>query len=280
MLYDKYQELFKAGKIKTGFSPRFPDYATKFWIEHLEKNLNSVRKNNFLDLGAGCGRLTQLLISAGFKSGTAVEVQVDKKIWNQITLEHQRIRLIEGDFLKVLPTLSKQFDFVILAEVFEHIHPSQIKQFLKEINRILTPEGSIFLTTPNATFCGPAEESPQWVGRHPYGHHQHYTYKSIKEILASGGFKAVHHSFECGPLKKKIYNKLFYYSARTDQRFLMSQKLSPAIRKAYRFSSMPFAFAAKGFFKMLAQAVHWHENKFCCEKNSQTMMLAIKKQKL
>ena len=49
---------------------------------------------------------------------------------------------------KKLPYEDDHFDLVIFSEVLEHLYESPI-QILKELYRILKPEGALILTTPN-----------------------------------------------------------------------------------------------------------------------------------
>lgn len=81
MLYAKYQRLFKNNQISTGFSRRLPDYADKYKFDLLEQSINQSNKNIFLDIGAGTGRLSALLINHLFKKGIALEIAPDKKTW-------------------------------------------------------------------------------------------------------------------------------------------------------------------------------------------------------
>ena len=51
--------------------------------------LKNISKKDFLDIGAGGGRLTTLL-APHFKSGTAIEIQVKRDEWNTILKKYPK----------------------------------------------------------------------------------------------------------------------------------------------------------------------------------------------
>ena len=280
-MFKTYINLFKKGHISTGFSPRIPDYATQYWLNQLGKASEKTSKNNFLDIGAGEGRLTVLLATSGFKKGTAVEIQVNKNTWERILNKFENVNLKEGLLQKIVNHLEnkEKFDFVILSEVFEHIPPIDVPNFLSVLKRVVSDNGKVFLTTPNAKVQGPAEQSHIWYKKFPYGHHKHYGYQELKELLINHGFEVEWHTFECNKIKEKYYNKLFYPAARLDQKLLMTKKLPIIIRKIYKFCSYPFILITRSTFWILSKFITRYETKYNNENNATTMMLLLKKSK-
>ena len=204
MLYKQYLNLFKKKEIITGFSHRLPDYATKYWLAKLEKAISQSSKNMFLDIGAGDGRLSTLLINNNFKKGYAIEVQINEQQWEKITNKYPQISILKGLLQEnIIKLKNKNFDFILLCEVFEHIPPKDIKIFLKTLHYIIDENGYIFLTTPNKLVQGPANNAPQWYKKQPFGHHKHYELKEIKTLLKQHGFTIKWHTFECNKIKKK-----------------------------------------------------------------------------
>lgn len=279
MLYKKYIDLFKHGRFETGFSERIPDYGIKFWLSNLEKALTDCAKDTFLDIGAGQGRLSVLLANCGFKNGFAIEVDVDQTMWPKILQKHENIELIEGLLQKNIHKIpsNKRVDFIMLAEVFEHIPPNDVDSFINAIYQILNVGGRIFLTTPNFAVQGPAEKSKCWHEIQPYGHHKHYSLNELIHIFEQKNFKIEWHNFECGKLKRKAYNRLFYPFCRWDQRLLMSKKIPLVMRKIYKYTSVPLIFLVKPLFYLLAQVMNLIEKQTNSENNSETIILVLKK---
>jgi len=279
-LYNAYMQLWKEGNVCAGFSPRLPDYAIRYWLDHLQNAITLAKPRSFLDIGAGDGRLSLLLLRTGCNQGAAIEVQPNKHAWEPILNHYGRFELHEGLLQELTPqfnTQHKTFDFILLAEVFEHIPPSDVPAFLQHLYSVLTKNGTIFLTTPNFTALGPAEKSPQWHERQPWGHHKHYAFGELKTLLAAHGFKVQWHGFECHKIKSIVYNRWFYPISRLDARLIGSRKLPAAIRLAYRALSGPLMLLAKGCFWALAQLVYAIEKRKSNERTAGTMMMMIKK---
>lgn len=281
MLYERYLHLIDKKKIVTGFSRRLPDYATQFWFDHLEQVVHQSSKKRFLDIGAGSGRLS-VLLSSFFESGTALEIDIDQEQWKTVLNTYKNIELYEGLLQEIVPALSRQnhFDLIIMAEVFEHIPLGDISDFLKIVKNLLSHDGRIFLTTPNAITQGPAETSSLWHEKQPWGHHKHYTYKELKKILWDHGFEIESCSFECNKVKKNVYNKLYYPTARLDNKLMSSKKIPHFLRRVYTSCSWPFIVAGRTLFWSIAKFLRSYEQRYNNEQNSLTMIIVARKRDL
>lgn len=279
VLYKRYLNLFKQQNIVTGFSSRVPDYGVRYSISKLEKAISFSKKNSFLDVGAGLGRMSVLLASSCFKTGYSIEVKVDKPSWKQILEKHKNINLIEGLLQENIGVLKskEKINFVVLSEVFEHIPLTDVESFLGSLHEVLDEDGIVFLTTPNLVVQGPAEKSVRWYKKVPFGHHKHYKFDELKDILDKHGFKIIFNSFEGSFFKRNFYNRFYYPFSRLDQKLLVSKKIPKFLNNLYKYFSYPFIPIIKGFFWSLAKVVYFYENKFGSEKNSETMILVLKK---
>ncbi len=168
-------------------------------------------------------------------------------------------------------------DFVLLAEVFEHIPSEEVPFFIDTLSRIISQDGGLFLTTPNFVIQGPAKYSPRWYKIQPYGHHKHYAAQELIDLFAEHGFKAEWYLFESGTLKRKVYNKLFYRISRFDQKFLNSKKLPLQVRVIYKYFSFPFIILINGTFYAFGQILNKFEKTFNNENNSETIIMFFKK---
>ena len=278
-LYTNYMQLRKKDKIQAGFSTRLPDYAIRFWLDSLEQALSRCSKGCFLDIGAGDGRLSNLLLHTYSPCGMAVEIQVNKKSWDPILKKFPNFCLKEGLLQDISHTLKNQtpFTLVILAEVFEHIPPTEVSHFLSQLYNIMAPDGKIFLTTPNKIVQGPAELSHIWHEKQPYGHFKHYTLKELETVFSQAGFIMEWHGYECHNIKKMLYNKVFYPISRLDGRLLNSHKIPLLLRYFYYFISLPFLLLLKGFFWFIAKVIYFIEKRFSNEQTAGTIMVLFKK---
>lgn len=281
MLYERYLQLVNRGKIVTGFSKRLPDYGTQFWFDQLEDLVNRSKKKRFLDIGAGGGRLS-ILLSSFFEKGTAVEVDVSKQSWQSLLNEYKNIELREGLLQQIVPKLSvsDRFDVVVMAEVFEHIPPKDLPEFLMMLYKIVAEDGRIFLTTPNAVTQGPAEKSSMWYQKQPWGHYKHYTYNELKNILWDHGFEIESCVFECNTIKQKVYNRFYYPAARLDNKLIESKKVPSVVRSVYKGCSWPFVLFARSTFWFLAKFLRSYEQEKNNENNALTTIIVVGKRSM
>ena len=96
------------------------------------------------------------------------------------------------------PYGDEEFDVVLLCEMLEHLVADPM-QVLSEINRLLKPEGTILLTTPNLASAKSLDavlrgESPYIYGQFEPGgrptdrHNREYTPEETARLLAAAGF--------------------------------------------------------------------------------------------
>ena len=106
-------------------------------------NQFGIRKDSYLEVGAGSGLFTQIVAQSNyFSKVTALEPS--------LSLAKQ----CQARGLKVIPTavedvdLSVQADVVASYEVIEHLFSPQ--DFLKQVAKLLNPGGLCFITCPNS----------------------------------------------------------------------------------------------------------------------------------
>lgn len=117
-----------------------------------------------LEVGSGAGRMALQL--AGFldKRATyeAFDIYKDGVEWcqQQITPRHRSFRFHHADLFSsrynqtgtgkgseyVFPWADDSFDFVFLTSVFTHLLPRDLEQYMREIARVLRPEGRCLIT--------------------------------------------------------------------------------------------------------------------------------------
>jgi len=111
-----------------------------YLLDGILKLFENENRGVVADLGCGDGDYSVVLTHMGFKV-TACDLDVQRFKYRD------KIDFKICDITKQLPFDNASFDYVVLAEVIEHLrNPYQVMQ---ELNRILRPGGKIILSTPN-----------------------------------------------------------------------------------------------------------------------------------
>lgn len=107
----------------------------KKWASELK------RKEVFLDVGGGVGNWAFHFLS-DFKK--VVVVDISKEALNQIP-EKEIIK--KTGSATNLPFKKNYADYILLADVFEHILPKDLPKMMRELHRVLKKEGNIIIFT-------------------------------------------------------------------------------------------------------------------------------------
>ena len=111
--------------------------------------LNIKENDLVLEIGCGQGDLTKKL-SERYKKIVAFDISSVgvKKARKRLSINYNlNCEFLVADATK-LPFDSNQFDVVILSEVLEHVLDQE--RCIQEIYRVIKPNGSLMLTTPNS----------------------------------------------------------------------------------------------------------------------------------
>ncbi len=106
----------------------------------------SQNKKDFLDLGCGLGRHTLLFSKAGFNV-SAFDLSEEAILSTKSALKKQGLKAQckQGDMLH-MPYKDETFDAILSYNVISHTDTEGVNNIIKEIYRILKPNGEIFLT--------------------------------------------------------------------------------------------------------------------------------------
>ncbi len=119
-------------------------------MERLAKLFSEKGVRRILDLGCGTGRHLLFLLKRGFEvyglDGSPNGLEIAK---NWITEENLSSELVCQKIEDKFPYKDGFFDAVISIQVIHHNLMKEIMFTVKEIERILKPEGFIFLTFPS-----------------------------------------------------------------------------------------------------------------------------------
>lgn len=173
-----------------GFHPR----QGRLVIERLARHRRSGRPARLLEIGYGAGALLKQVADAGFAVAGVEVADVLRQEACRLLGEPYAANLCVGDFLRDdFPALQTLFTVVYWNDVFEHIPPDEILDYLRRIHQMLSPGGELITVTPNwhmrpsdvtATVCGPRAE--------PAGLHlKEYTLRDVTRLLREAGFRRV-----------------------------------------------------------------------------------------
>lgn len=110
----------------------------------------ALKPRRVLEVAAGDGALSACLAARGIEvvvNDLRTEV-LESAIANFQTMD--RIAVLPGNLFDLDPDATGRFDLIIATEVVEHV--AHTDEFLRHLARFLTPDGRIFLTTPNGSY--------------------------------------------------------------------------------------------------------------------------------
>jgi len=140
---------------------------------HADKVANWVKEDNILDVGAGDGLLTHLLIQKGKTVIGIDDNEIAVKLANEKGVPVGIMSAYKIDFPEEV------FDAVLLADVIEHLeYPSEA---IWEVRKVLKPEGIFYITTP------PKKEG----GLHDKYHFREYSPEELVRFMKSLKFELV-----------------------------------------------------------------------------------------
>lgn len=109
-------------------------------VSPMFRTINLVENGNFLDVGCGIGYFPLIMKYLGMNAYGVEPGKIDRELSEQYNLNITTGTLLEADYKDDF------FDLITLNHVLEHAdNPSEI---MKELNRILKPNGFLVIATP------------------------------------------------------------------------------------------------------------------------------------
>ena len=156
-------EFIYAARCLAGYD-RYVDYGTRVLYERdplrflalqegayhvLARHLAQKSNLRILDVGCGYGYLTHAMRSRGFEAfGIDISAQA-------LTIARQRYGdyFFHADVQSFGWPAAQRFDLIVAIEVIEHL--ADPVACVRSLLGLLTPSGSVLITTPNSDFCSP-----------------------------------------------------------------------------------------------------------------------------
>ena len=122
---------------------------TLTYAEHLARYIFAcqfVKNKKVLDAACGTGYGSALMANKGAEHITGLDKSQKAIAYSAKHYSRPNLRFVKGNALN-MPFNNNQFDLVISYETIEHLENQN--QFLKEIKRVLNPDGFCIISTPN-----------------------------------------------------------------------------------------------------------------------------------
>lgn len=161
------------GKILAKLRPQIAEHFPK-WLFPLRGRIDF--NSRILDYGCGRGRLLREMQIFGFRN----LVGADRFIENEII--SPRFRIIKRDLADIEPA----FDLIMLHHSFEHL--SEPRAALREIRRLLGPEGKVLIRMPLLNFAWEKYRT-DWVQLDPPRHLFIFSKNGFCRLAAEEGFQ-------------------------------------------------------------------------------------------
>lgn len=160
----------KFNKYKEWGDYHWREYANKtLYGQHADFVKSWIEEKDILDIGCGDGLITSLIGAIG----------IDDDSDGLALARNHKVNVNYGSAYEI-PIKLHKFEAVFLGDVIEHLEFPQ--KALKDIQRVLSPKGLLYIATPPATDDRKLQD--------PY-HYREYTPQELEDELKKGGFDLV-----------------------------------------------------------------------------------------
>jgi SAM-dependent methyltransferase len=178
---------FEDKPLVLGYNARLGQVVLKL----LRRQRRFAAQPRFFEIGYSNGVLLKLVRDAGFSvAGIEVSAKLREEACRYLG-PNSELYLHVGDFLRYeLPPSQGNFQAIYWNDVFEHIPPDEIRDYLRRIHGLLAPGGQLITVTPNwhirpsdITKCvHPARTEAAGL------HLKEYTLREVTSLLRECGF--------------------------------------------------------------------------------------------
>ncbi|HYX31499.1 MAG TPA: class I SAM-dependent methyltransferase [Oligoflexus sp.] len=159
--------------------PRASDGVHLEWLQDL--GAHSYVGTRLLDLGCGSGFVARF-------ASVGVDIEKPKDgVFESNSWQFVQANLDGEDWLKELPL--QQFDMILAFDILEHLRSPVA--FLEQVRKLLSPQGSLYLTTPNIQSLERLLNPDTWSGATDPQHRILFSRYSLSFLLRKMGFETV-----------------------------------------------------------------------------------------
>lgn len=157
---------------------------------YLRRRLARLRPGRFIEVGAGEGHLSALLLSAGW-CGAGIEEDVASaaraRQVNRRAIEQGRYEVVNASWLEPAKDarLPKDVDLIVSCMVLEHLDEGGERMYFERCRERLGRDGRVILLVP-------AYEAAWGIEDVLAGHFRRYTRASLQKLLDSLGWRLEH----------------------------------------------------------------------------------------
>lgn len=177
-------------------SQYFSFHSGRYILDYISHYVKLDGLKSILDFGCGPGYLLEQLVKM-MVSGKCYGLDFSKASIGEINKKLRNVPNFGGAiYIDKLPSSfeNNSMDMVISVEVIEHLDDMQLLDMLKEIYRVLKPNGYVVITTPNKEDLGANRTVCPECGCifHRWQHVRSWNISMLKEIMTKHGFKVFH----------------------------------------------------------------------------------------
>jgi len=176
------------------------------YVEIVKEIFSKLKRGYVLDAGCGDGRIAYEIQKLGHRV-LGIDILERSVQYAKILVPDAEFEVVDLLNLGEDKVLLGKFDYVNCVEVIEHIHPDYQLTVVRNLNKVLKPNGKIVISFPSVRI--PMSKL----------HYKHFTLEDAKKLLNDGGFD----------IEKIIGN----YKVNFLSQFLLSDKLWGLIWNRY-----------------------------------------------
>ena len=138
-----------------------PWVTTQIHAAHMHRYLSTLslcHGKRVLDIASGEGYGSAMLIRNGAAKVTGAEIDGEAVARANRVYAHEGLAFVQADAARPLPFADGSFDVVLSFETLEHI--AEQEALVAELARVLTPEGTLVISTPDRQKSDPDAPNP------------------------------------------------------------------------------------------------------------------------
>ena len=197
------------------------------------------RKKGGRLLDVGCATGTFLIGMRQYPGWELVGVEINSQV-AQIAREQHGLNVLAGT-LEQAAFPDNYFDVVTLWDVVEHLHDPAAS--LREIHRILKPDGLLLFRVPNASGWDARAFGRYWAGLDAPRHLYVFSPHTVKALLEANGFHVIEVGCRAGGYLTFVLSLRFWLTAKRFTGPVARGLVNSLYRPMMRALTVPFFYA-------------------------------------